>query len=112
MPAVEARAEGSLAGDAAMGERSYKSRCIGCHSLDSNRVGPKHRGVYGRKAGQVEDFRYSQALRGSDVVWSDETLDRWLADPEATIPGQRMNYRLSDAEIRRNIIAFLKRESG
>ena len=111
MPTAEAVASRDLLGDAVKGERSYKSRCTGCHSLDSNRVGPKHRGVYGRTAGAVVEFRYSQALRDSDVVWTDETLDRWLANPEALIPGQRMNYRLSDAEMRRDIIAYLKQES-
>lgn len=99
------------ASDAARGERLYESRCIGCHSLDANRIGPMHRGVFGRRAGSVEDFDYSPALADSTVVWSDETLDRWLTDPNSVIPGQRMNFRVKKAADRADIIAFLKRES-
>jgi cytochrome c len=100
------------AGDATRGEQLYESRCIACHSLDANRVGPLHRGVYGRKAGSVPDFVYSAALVSSTIVWSDTTLNRWLTDPEALIPGQRMNFRVMSADDRADIIAFLRRESG
>ena len=100
------------AGDASRGEQLYDSRCIACHSLDENRVGPKHRGVYGRKAGSVPDFAYSMALTASKIVWSDTTLNRWLTNPEALIPGQRMNFQVRSAEDRADLIAFLRRESG
>lgn len=100
------------AGDASRGEQLYESRCIACHSLDENRVGPKHRGVYGRKAGSVPDFAYSMALTASKIVWSDTTLNRWLTNPEALIPGQRMNFQVRSAEDRADLIAFLRRESG
>jgi cytochrome c len=99
-------------GDAQRGEQLYESRCIACHSLDANRVGPQHRGVYGRRAGAVPDFPYSAALAASTIVWSDTTLNRWLMDPEALIPGQRMNVRVLSADDRTDIIAFLRRESG
>jgi len=99
------------ASDAVRGEQLYESRCIGCHSLDANRVGPMHRGVYGRRAGAVDDFDYSPALADSTVVWDDDTLDRWLTDPESVISGQRMNFRVTTAADRADIIAFLKRES-
>jgi cytochrome c len=100
------------AGDATRGEQLYESRCMACHSLDANRVGPMHRGVYGRKAGSVPDFAYSVALTSSPIVWSDTTLNRWLTDPEALIPGQRMNIRVLSADDRADLIAFLRRESG
>jgi len=100
------------AGDAIRGEQLYESRCMACHSLDTNRVGPMHRGVYGRKAGSVPDFAYSEALTSSPIVWSDTTLNRWLTDPEALIPGQRMNIRVLSADDRADLIAFLRRESG
>jgi len=100
------------AGDAIRGEQLYESRCMACHSLDANRVGPMHRGVYGRKAGSVPDFAYSVALTSSPIVWSDTTLNRWLTDPEALIPGQRMNIRVLSADDRADLIAFLRRESG
>jgi cytochrome c len=100
------------AGDATRGEQLYESRCMACHSLDANRVGPMHRGVYGRKAGSVPDFAYSVALTSSPIVWSDTTLNRWLTDPEALIPGQRMNIRVLSADDRADLIAFLRRASG
>jgi cytochrome c len=99
-------------GGATRGEQLYESRCMACHSLDANRVGPMHRGVYGRKAGSVPDFAYSVALTSSPIVWSDTTLNRWLTDPEALIPGQRMNIRVLSADDRADLIAFLRRESG
>jgi cytochrome c len=100
------------AGDATRGEQLYESRCMACHSLDANRVGPMHRGVYGRKAGSVPDFAYSVALSFSPIVWLDTTLNRWLTDPEALIPGQRMNIRVLSADDRADLIAFLRRASG
>ncbi len=99
------------AGDPVRGERIYQ-RCAGCHSLDANRVGPRHRGVYGRRAGSVDDYGYSRALREAKIVWDDATLDAWLANPGKFVPGSRMGYRLRQAMDRADIIAFLRRESG
>lgn len=89
------------------GEQLYEQRCSGCHSLDSNRIGPRHAGLSGRRAGSIEDFDYSPALKASKIVWTSVTLKRWLADPEALIPGQRMGYRLGNAEERERIITYL-----
>ena len=98
--------------DAARGQDLYERRCTGCHSLDSNRVGPKHRGVFGRRVGGADDYPYSSALAGSTLTWTEVTLDRWLADPQAFLPGQRMNIRVREPRDRADLIAFLKRESG
>jgi cytochrome c len=95
------------AGDAARGAQLYEVRCGGCHSVDADRIGPRHAGLAGRKAGSIADFDYSPALRASPVVWTAATLDRWLADPEALIAGQRMGYRLDSAAERADIIAWL-----
>lgn len=95
-------------GDPKRGERLYESRCGGCHSLDANRVGPKHRGVFGRRAGAVDGFSYSKAVKAAGVVWNATTLDSWLTNPQRFIPGQRMNFRVRKAEDRRDIIAFLR----
>jgi len=97
----------SAAGDALRGRALYESRCIACHSIDADRVGPGHRGVVGRKAGAVASYDYSPALKSSRTVWTATTLDRWLADPEKTIPGQKMNYAVPDAQDREDIIAWL-----
>jgi len=92
----------------ALGEKMYERRCTACHSLDQNRVGPKHRGVYWRKAGSVEGFRYSRALSELDVVWTEETLDPWLENPPDFAPGTAMGFRLKNPEERQAIIAYLK----
>ena len=63
VPAVAAQ------GDATRGAEVYASRCGGCHSVDADRVGPRHAGVFGRRAGTVEGFDYSPALKTSAVVW-------------------------------------------
>ena len=99
------------AADAARGKELYESRCGGCHSLDQDRIGPRHRGVIGRRAGTVADFDYSPALRAARIVWNAQTLDAWLADPERLVPGQRMNYRVPDASDRSDVIGFLQATS-
>ena len=96
------------ADEALDGKALYEARCGGCHALDADRTGPHHAGVFGRKAGSVAGFAYSPALAGSRIVWNEVTLERWLQDPEALIPGQRMNVRVSDPAERRAIIGYLR----
>jgi cytochrome c len=97
----------TAAGDGERGRALYETRCMGCHSIEADRIGPRHRGLIGRRAGAIEGFDYSPALRSARLIWDATTLDRWLSDPEATIPGQRMNYRVSDARDRADLIAYL-----
>lgn len=101
-------AHANAGGDPARGQQLYESRCIACHSPDANRVGPMHRGVFGRKAGSLPDYTYSKALKGAGFVWTDETLDRWLANPQAFVPGQKMNFKVAKPEDRADLIAYLK----
>ncbi len=101
----------AFAADAERGEQLWESRCFGCHALDTDRIGPRHRGVLGRKAGIIEGFAYSTAVKSASVVWGEKTLDAWLTNPQTLIAGQRMNFRVALAEDRADIIAFLKRES-
>lgn len=96
------------AGDADAGHALYQARCAACHSLDYNGVGPAHRGVFGRAAAQAPGFAYSDALKASHQVWNEDTLDRWLADPETFAPGQRMGFSVPDAKDRSDLIAYLK----
>jgi cytochrome c len=98
-------------GDPVRGATVYE-RCEGCHSLDANRVGPMHRGVFGRTAGTVPDYAYSQALKDSGLIWDEETLDVWLQGPRAFVPGVRMTFQLTDPQDRADVIAYLKKESG
>ena len=96
-----------LTGDPARGEQLYEA-CTDCHSLDKNDVGPRHRGVFGRKAGSLPDYSYSDALKSSNIVWNEETLDKWLTDPQAFVPGVKMFFHLDNAQDRADVIAYLK----
>lgn len=97
-----------LSGDAARGERLYGGRCGFCHSLDANRFGPRHRGVYGRHVAAVPDFRYSKALASRDFTWNAQTLDAWLADPKRFAPGAAMGAKTASAQDRADLIAYLR----
>lgn len=66
-----------------------------------------HVGVFGRKAGGVNSYRYSEALNKSKVIWSRETLTAWLTSPETLIPGQRMGYSMDNAKDREEVVAYL-----
>ena len=99
-----------LAGDAKAGEAVY-SRCAGCHSLEVNRTGPKHCGLFGRRAGSVPGFEYSPAMKRATIVWNAETLDRFLADPPKAVPGTAMTYAgVPDAQDRADLIAYLEQQ--
>lgn len=92
---------------AAHGEELYQS-CQDCHSLDTNDVGPKHRGVFGRKAGSVPGYSYSAALKSSGITWNEDTLDKWLTDPQKLVPGSKMFFHLDAAQDRADVIEYLK----
>lgn len=109
--ALGAQAFSVHAADAARGRQLYESRCGACHSIEENRAGPAHDGVYGRRAGLAKGFDYSPALKASQVVWTEKTLDRWLADPEKLIPGQKMGFSVSEAKDRADLIEYLKRQA-
>jgi cytochrome c len=100
-------------GDPANGEKVFR-RCMACHVVDAetNRLGPYLLGVYGRQAGAVEGYNYTQGLADADFVWDEATLDPWLADPKAYIPGTRMVLKLSKPEDRADVIAYLKALNG
>ena len=100
------------AGDADAGHALYQARCTACHSLDYNGVGPAHRGVFGRAAAQAPGFAYSEALKSAHLVWNEETLERWLADPEKLAPGQRMGINVPEAKDRADLIAYLKQATS
>jgi cytochrome c len=107
-----ASAGAGVAGDAARGEAIYHSTCMACHSLDKNGIGPMHRDVFGRKAGAVEGYDYSAALKSSGIVWNGEALEKWLTNPQAFVPGNKMFYRVADPEQRVDVIEFLKEKTG
>ena len=85
-------------------------QCAACHSLDGsgNDDGPTLKSVIGRKAGSLEDFRYSAAMKRSDVTWDAATLDKYIADPQAFIPGNRMAFAgIAEGAQREDLIAYL-----
>jgi len=98
------------------GERAFQ-RCGACHSLradDSQGVAPGLRGVVGRRAGTVEGFAYSDAMRQAGrrgLVWDEATLTRFLEDPEAVVPGTAMPYQGGPAAERAAVIDFLRGRS-
>lgn len=84
--------------------------CQSCHSAEKDggsRVGPNLYGVIGRKAGTAADYRYSSAMRDSGIVWTADSLDRFLAAPGQTVPGTRMTTSFPDEARRRAAIAYL-----
>ena len=94
------------------GKALFEKRCGGCHALDRDKEGPRLGGVYGRKAGTIDSFQYSDALKNSKVTWSDTTLDRWLTDTEKLVPNNDMSFHVESADERAAIIAYLKGSSG
>ncbi|HLH20142.1 MAG TPA: c-type cytochrome [Bryobacteraceae bacterium] len=94
------------------GRQSFEKRCTGCHALDTEKAGPRLRGVYGRRAGSIPSFPYSEALRKSAITWSGDALDKWLTDPDAFIPDNDMAFRVTNPEERAAIIGYLKELSG
>ncbi len=94
------------------GADAFARRCSGCHALDADKEGPRLRGVFGRKAGTVEGFPYSDELRKSDLVWDEATLERWLEDPMKMVPGTDMPFRVPNATDRGLIVRYLKSLTG
>jgi cytochrome c len=90
------------------GEEVY-GRCLACHALGYDRVGPRHCGLIGRRAGGVPGFVYTDAMKKSKLVWDEKTLDRFLANPMKVVPGTAMTYEgVTDAKDRADLIAYLR----
>jgi cytochrome c len=96
-------------GDATRGKTVYQL-CMACHSLDEDDVGPRHRGVVGRMAGAVPGYAYSPALKSSHIVWDRESLDRWLTNPQAFVPGAKMFFAIANPQDRADVIAYLSEQ--
>ena len=100
-----------IKGNAPRGQRVFGA-CAACHSLqpDKNMTGPSLANLWNRKAGGLPSFsRYSPALKSSDIVWNDQTLDEWIKDPQHLVPGNEMTFDgIKDAQPRADLLAFLK----
>jgi cytochrome c len=102
----------AAAPNVAHGEEVY-NRCMACHALKADRVGPRHCGLIGRRAGSVPGFAYSDAMKKSKLVWNEKTLDRFLAKPMKVVPGTAMTYDgVADSTDRLDLIAYLKQANS
>jgi cytochrome c len=98
------------AGDAGAGKTLFNQKCALCHSVvqGQNKIGPSLYGVVGRKAGSLDGYNYSAAMKAADRTWDDATLDPYLAAPRKDIPGVKMIFAgLPEATDRSNVIAYL-----
>ena len=94
------------------GEAVY-ARCAACHSLEYDRTGPRHCGLFGRRAGSVDGFAYSDAMKRSNIVWNKDTLDRFLENPMKALPGTSMGYAgIPDKQERADLIAYLRQANA
>lgn len=99
-----------LAQDASSGAGTFDRMCRACHALEAgrHRTGPSLAGVVGRRAGAAEGYRYSEALKGSGLVWTADALASFLAGPATVVPGTRMMFKgLKDEAQIRALIAHL-----
>jgi cytochrome c len=98
-------------GDAARGEAKFQD-CAACHKLEAgaNNVGPSLHGIFARKAGDIADFRYSPAMKKSGIVWTPQMLEKFIAEPQAMVPANRMPYAgMASAADRADLIAYLQK---
>lgn len=103
---------GAAPAELKLGEAVY-ARCMACHALAYDRTGPRHCGLFGRRAGSVPGFSYSAAMSQSQIVWTAKTLDRFLADPTHNVPGTSMGYAgVKDKGERSALIAYLRAAQG
>lgn len=113
-PAPDVRALLKTA-DAEKGRVIYL-QCRACHTIEQggpHKVGPNLWEMFGKEAGFAQGFAYSDALRQSDVVWTAETMDKWLTRPADFIPGNRMIFvGIRKPGDRADLIAYLRREAG
>lgn len=96
----------------AEGRTLYQTKCGGCHSVETNRTGPRHRGVVGRRVASVPDYDYSLALKQLGGVWTPARLEQWLSGTQKMAPGSKMYLALDDTGQRQRIIAYLQSVSG
>ena len=99
-------------GDLARGKVLFEQRCIGCHALTQNHEGPALQSVYGRTSGTAPGFAYSAALKKSAIVWDENSLEKWLADPDKFIAGNDMDFQVSKPQDRQDLISYLRRLSA
>lgn len=101
------------AGDAAAGKILFTQKCGLCHAVEQgkNKIGPSLYGVVGRKAGSLDGYTYSEAMKNANRTWDDATLDDYLTNPRQKIPGVKMIFAgLPEETDRQNVIAYLSEQ--
>jgi cytochrome c len=99
------------ADEAQEGEKVFKKFCMACHTVEpgKNKIGPSLAGVVGRKAGTAPGFQYSDAMKNSGITWDEAALDKYLSDPKAAVPGNKMAFAgVKKPEERKDVIQFLE----
>jgi cytochrome c len=98
-------------GDPQNGGQIYQ-RCLACHSLEYNRSGPRHCGLFGRQAGTLPGYAYSTAVKASGITWDVSSLEKFLENPLKALPGTKMAYAgVKDRQERADLIAYLRQAS-
>jgi cytochrome c len=109
--ALAALALGSQTGTAAAdGAAVFQANCTVCHSTEpgTNKLGPSLAGIVGRKAGALDDYSYSPAMAKSGITWDQANLDKYLTDPQQTVPGTKMLLLgIKSADDRKDLIQYL-----
>jgi len=98
----------TAAADPADGAKLFAEQCSACHALDHAKIGPPLAGILGRQAGSVPNYPYSAALKHAGFAWNDTNLARWLANPQAMLPGAAMPMQVPEPQARRDLVAFLR----
>jgi cytochrome c len=97
-------------GDAKRGQKLFEE-CHACHAVERGvqGVGPSLYGVFGRRAAERDDFRYSPALKKSGITWTPKTMDAYIADPQKAVPANRMPYSgMPEARDRADLILYMQ----
>ena len=98
----------AFAADAGHGKDLFTG-CLACHTENPDAMGPSLKGVTGRKAGALGDFRYSNAMKRADMVWDDANLRDYLRDPQAKVKGNHMPFSgFTDARDADDVVAYLR----
>jgi cytochrome c len=98
----------AAAADAERGKAVFQA-CTACHNDGANPLGPSLKGVYGRKSGALEDYRYSPAMMRANLVWDEHNLKSYIADPQSRVKGNRMPFGgVTDTKDIDDVVAFLK----
>jgi cytochrome c len=109
-----ALAQALQAKEADSGQQAFNNACRTCHMVKEgdNRLGPNLHKIVGRKAGSLPNYAFSSAMKEADLVWDEEKLDRFIANPDQVVPGNNMKPfgGLSSSDDRKKIIAFLAQQ--